>query len=77
MFNNDTGRLAHSLSGLVSAVRAVRFSPGGSLLAAAGDAMVVALYDVASGAQVANLTGHGAWVVALDWSSTGEYLLSG
>ena len=53
------------------------FSPGGKLLAAAGDSKVIALYDVSSGEQVANLTGHGAWIFSLDWSNTGEYLLSG
>lgn len=68
---------AERLPGLVKPVRAVSFSPGGKLLAAAGDAKVVALYDVSSGEQVANLTGHGAWVFSLDWSDTGEYLLSG
>lgn len=30
-----------------------------------------------SGEQVANLTGHGGWILTLDWSNTGEYLLSG
>ena len=58
-------------------VRAVAFSPGGKLLAAAGDSKIIALYDVQSGEQVANLTGHGAWIFSLDWSDTGEYLLSG
>ena len=53
------------------------FSPGGRLLAAGGDAKVIALYDVKSGEQVVNLTGHGAWILSLDWSHTGEYLLSG
>ena len=94
IFNNDTGRLFHSLAGksivsifnglfverltgLVKPVRAVAFSPGGKLLVAAGDSKVIALYDVSSGEQVANLSGHGAWVFALDWSDTGEYLLSG
>ncbi|SLM40881.1 WD40/YVTN repeat-like-containing domain [Lasallia pustulata] len=77
IFNNDTGRLLHSLPGLAHPVRAVAFSPGGKLVAAAGDAKAIALYDVASGEQVANLLGHGAWVMALDWSGTGEYLLSG
>lgn len=47
------------------------------MLAAAGDAKVIALYDVASGEQVANLTGHAAWIFSVDWSHTGEYLLSG
>ncbi|KAL8894069.1 MAG: hypothetical protein Q9192_004644 [Flavoplaca navasiana] len=77
IFNNDTGRLLHSLPGLIKAVRAVAFSPAGSLLAAAGDARVIALYDVAAGEQLANLSGHGAWIFSLDWSDTGEFLLSG
>lgn len=63
--------------GLVKPVRAVAFSPGGKLLAAAGDSKVIVLYDTASGEQVANLTGHSAWIMSLDWSNTGEYLLSG
>ena len=77
VFNNDTSRLLHSLPGLVKPVRAVAFSPGGKLLAAAGDARIIALYDHASGEQVANFTGHSAWITSLDWSHTGEYLLSG
>jgi len=77
LFNNETGRLLHSLPGLVKAVRSVTFSPGVKLLAAAGDARVIALYSVVSGQQVANLTGHGAWIFSLDWNDTGEYLLSG
>lgn len=58
-------------------MRAVAFSPRGKLLAAAGDAKVIALYDVSSGEQVANLIGHGVWILSLDWNDTGEYLLSG
>lgn len=58
-------------------VRAVAFSPASKLLAAAGDSRVIALYDVSSGEQVANLAGHNAWIFSLDWSDTGEYLLSG
>lgn len=63
--------------GLLSTVRAVAFSPGGSLLAAAGDSRIITLFDVQHGEQVANLTGHSAWVLSIDWSDTGEYLLSG
>ncbi len=57
-------------------VRSVSFSPFGKLLAAAGDANVVALFDVVSGEQVANLTGHTSWIFSLAWSFTGEYLVS-
>ena len=70
-------RLVDRVVGLVKSVRAVAFSPGGKLLAAAGESKVIALYDVSSGEQVAILAGHGAWIFSLDWSDTGEYLLSG
>lgn len=77
IFSNSTGRLRHSLPGLLKPVRSVRFSPGSRLLAAAGDARIIGLYDPNSGEQVANLTGHGSWIFSLDWSHTGEYLVSG
>ncbi|KAI9706286.1 MAG: superkiller [Bogoriella megaspora] len=77
IFSNETGRMLHSLPGLVKPVRAIAFSPASRLLAAAGDAQIIALYDVSSGEQVANLTGHTAWVFSLDFNDTGEYLLSG
>ncbi|KAI5200904.1 WD40 repeat-like protein [Aureobasidium subglaciale] len=77
LFNNTTGRLAHSLQGLVKPVRTVAFSPASKFLAAGGDAKVIALYDVKNGEQVANLTGSQSWVMSLDWSSSGEHLLSG
>ena len=62
---------------MIKPVRAVAFSPGGKLLAAAGDARVIHLYDVSSGEHVTSLTGHKAWIFTLDWNDTGEFLLSG
>ena len=64
-------------AGLIKPVRTVAFSPASKLLAAAGDATIIGLYDVRSGEQVFNLTGHSAWIFSVDWSHTGEYLLSG
>ncbi|CAD0089465.1 unnamed protein product [Aureobasidium mustum] len=66
LFNNTTGRLAHSLQGLVKPVRTVAFSPASKFLAAGGDAKIIALYDVKNGEQVANLTGSQSW--AKVWS---------
>ncbi|KAM3082790.1 Ski complex subunit Rec14 [Clarireedia jacksonii] len=77
VFNNDTGRMMHSLPGLIQPVRSIAFSPLSSHLAAAGDARTIALYSVTHGEQVANLTGHSAWIFSVDWSYTGEYLVSG
>ncbi|KAF5018032.1 hypothetical protein F66182_10006 [Fusarium sp. NRRL 66182] len=77
IFNNDTGRVLYSLSGLAKPVRSVAFSPANTRLAAAGDAGIIALYDMKHGEHVGNLTGHSSWITSLDWSDTGEYLLSG
>lgn len=38
---------------------------------------IIALYDMKHGEHVGNLTGHSSWITSLDWSDTGEYLLSG
>ncbi|PHH60529.1 hypothetical protein CDD81_1576 [Ophiocordyceps australis] len=77
VFDNDVGRLLYALAGLAKPVRSVCISPASSRLAAAGDAGIIALYDMKHGEHVANLTGHSSWITSMDWSDTGEYLLSG
>ncbi|KAL2171823.1 hypothetical protein VTG60DRAFT_1520 [Thermothelomyces hinnuleus] len=80
VFNNDAGRMVYSLSGLAKPVRAVAFSPGCKRLAAAGNAGVIAIYDMEHGEHVGNLTtptSRPAWITSLDWNDTGEYLLTG
>lgn len=69
-------KTTNTLPGLAKPVRSVAFSPGNSRLAAAGDAGIIALYDMNHGEHVANLTGHSSWITSVDWSDTGEYLLS-
>jgi superkiller protein 8 len=77
LFSTTTSRLLHSLPGMIKPIRAIKFSPGSTLLAAAGDSLIISLYDPNSGEQVAQLSGHAAWITSLDWSFTGQYLLSG
>ena len=77
LFNNTTRSLAHNLSGLIKPVRTVKFSPASTFLGAAGDSRIIALYDTASGQQVAVLSGHQSWVMSLSWNWSGEFLLSG
>lgn len=64
-------------TGLIQPIRTLSFSPLSTYLAAAGDSATIALYSVAHGEQVANMTGHTAWIFSIDWSFTGEYLASG
>ncbi|KAF2399270.1 WD40 repeat protein [Trichodelitschia bisporula] len=77
IFDNQKGKLWHSCQGLMLVIRSVAFSPAAKLLAAAGDAGIIAVYDVKTGDQVMTFTGHKAWVMSLDFNATGEYLLSG
>jgi WD40 repeat protein len=62
-----------------AAIRAVEFSPDGSLLASASgdsDSYEVALWDVESGQLVRKLTGHTAIVWDVTFSPDGQYLAS-
>ncbi|KAK6535130.1 superkiller, variant 2 [Orbilia ellipsospora] len=74
IFNNETGRMLHSLTGLIKPVRGIAFSPTGKLLAVCGDFQVVAIYDVHSGEQVFNFVGHNSWVFSVCWNETGQFL---
>ncbi|KAK5091447.1 Ski complex subunit Rec14 [Lithohypha guttulata] len=76
LFSTSTTRLLHSLPTQSAPVRMIKFSPGSTLLAAAGDSTLISLYDAKSGETVALLRGHDSWITSLDWSYTGEYLVS-
>lgn len=59
-----------------SAVRAVRFSPDGSLFASASKDRTVIVWDAATLAPKATLEGHGSYVYGLDFSPDGKFLAS-
>ncbi|KAI5819409.1 WD40-repeat-containing domain protein [Pyronema omphalodes] len=77
VFNTNTNKMHHCLHGLTTPIRSVKFSPGGKLLAVAGDSMTISLFDVASGDLVNNLTGHSAIVFSVAWNPVGDHVISG
>lgn len=57
-------------------IRAARESPQAPVLAIAGDEPTIALLDLQKNAPIGKLAGHADWVVALAWSSDGQFLAS-
>ncbi|MBN8228461.1 WD40 repeat domain-containing protein [Corallococcus macrosporus] len=71
-----SGRVLLELPGVKGSVRAVAFSPDGTLVAVAGDPDIQ-LWSVADGRPVGLLQGHTAKVWTLAFDSTGRRLASG
>lgn len=76
LFDTVAGKLKHSLHHL-STVRGVSFSPTSELLAVVGDSKAVTLYDARSGEQIASIQGHSNIITCVDWTSSGELLVTG
>lgn len=61
LFSNPSSRLAAVLpTQTTHAVRTVRFSPAGTLLAAAGDSRIISLYSIVSGQRVSSVDANGS-----------------
>jgi WD40 repeat protein len=61
----------------ISAVRALAVNPDGTVLASAGDAGVIQLWDLRTGKPVNQFSGHADWVLSLAFSGDGKLLASG
>lgn len=75
LWSVSTGELVRELAGHDHVVRALAFSPDGSLLASGGYDRSLRLWDVATGDELARIDGDG-WVTALKFTPDGEFLLS-
>lgn len=56
------------------AVTQLAFSPDGKMLAAAGEETKVRIFDLAAGAQLAELKDHSASISSLSWSTHNRHL---
>ena len=65
------------LKGHVGPVLAVAFSPDGKTLASGGFDMMVKLWNVATGQEVASLEGHRNWIKSIAFSPDGALLATG
>ena len=71
------GSLTATLAGHAGAVRAVEYSPNGTLLASGAEDNAVKIWQVQSGLAIANITAHTDMVTSLNWSSDGNKLATG
>ena len=82
LYDSPSGTLLQTLVGHTNDVRAVAFSPDGSLIASGaggwdgtGDA-TIKIWNVAAGELITTLEGHGYWTDDIAFSSDGSYLIS-
>jgi WD40 repeat protein len=71
------GQPVRTLTGHISDVTSVAFSPDGRLLASGSDDNTIKLWDVATGSLVRTLTGHTWRVTSVAFSPDGRLLASG
>jgi eukaryotic-like serine/threonine-protein kinase len=72
----DTGEIVRAIPGEADGLRCVAFTPDSRSIVAAGDGMVVRVWDVATGQELLALDGHQASINALAFAPDGAMLAS-
>jgi serine/threonine protein kinase/WD40 repeat protein len=73
--DGETGEIIRTLSH-PALVTLVAFSPDSQILLTTDEHSIIRLWDVASGQEIRQLTGHNGFVVFVDFSPDGRYLVS-
>ncbi len=76
LWDSQTGKQLHLLSGRQSGIASLAFSPDGKVLATGGQDKMIELRDVSTGKELASLSGHKLAVTALAFSPDGKFLVS-
>ncbi len=77
LWNAGDGALIRQLNGHTGAVRSVRYSPNGTILASGAEDDLVKLWNPQNGNLLRDLTDHSAMVTSVNWSSDGNMLATG
>lgn len=76
LWERQTGRCLHVLSGHRRWIRSIAFSPSGQHLASSSGDCTLRLWDVQSGTCLSVITGHDQWVWSVAFSPDGRTLAS-
>lgn len=77
MFDLQDNKKSYNISAHSSPVRAVAFSPDSQKLLSGADDGLIKVHDTKSGELVKTLSGHGSWILDLDFAPNGSHFASG
>lgn len=77
VWNRETEQPLVTLTGHRGAIRAVRFSPDGTLIATASEDGTARIWNSETGERMKTLTGHAGMVCSLAWFPDGNTMATG
>lgn len=77
IFDLETEKLLNQINGHALPVRTVKFSPDSKLLLSGSDDTQIKVHNTSHYEQIKTLTGHGSWILDLDFSPNGTHFASG